>query len=613
MKWTLRKKILLGYGIALALMAVIIAWSHANLRRLGKASEAILTENYESILAAENMIDAIERQDSAILLLILRYQEEGRRQFAENESQFLQWLARAKDNITIEGEVEIVGGIEAEYASYLGHFAQLGVSVQMDPNGARTLYHETVLPSFRSVRDACVHLRQVNQETMFEASGHAHDLATRAIVSMLTLGVVAIGIGLGFSLLLSNLLVKPLSAMTGATRKIAEGDYDVEIVPASSDELGRLATDFNAMAKKLRVYRDLNVKQILSEKQKSEAIIRSIDDGIVVVDTDLKVADINPAATSIFGRRQSDVVGKHFLELVQYEEMLDCLRRSYESGQALSTTDRGENILTLERDGAPRHYQFSVTPVKSAGAAVIGVVVVLRDVTRLKELDRLKSEFVMAASHELRTPLTSMSMSVELLRENTADKLNDNERQLLDAAHEEMQRLKALVNDLLDISKIEAGKMEMEFDRTPVSMLLEKAVAMLNGQAEEKGIELSFAVAQDLPDVRADANKITWVLTNLISNALRYTDAGGYVRLGAESLGPQVHVSVTDNGTGIPYEYQSRIFDKFVQVKSDKSVGGTGLGLAICKEIVRAHGGTIWLDSVPGRGSTFTFTIPAVK
>ncbi len=613
MKWTLRTKILLGYGIALALMVVILAWSYVNLRRLGKASNAILTENYNSILAAENMIDAIERQDSAILLLILRYEEEGLRQFTENQSQFLQWLARAKDNVTIEGEAEIVAAIDSGYAAYLEHFSRLNVSLRADPADASALYHESVLPAFKSVRDACIRLREINQETMFEASEHARYVATRAIVSMLTLGIAAIGVGLGFSLLLSNLLAKPLSRIIGATHRIAEGDYDVEIQGSSSDELGRLATDFNAMTRKLRAYRDLNVKQIVSEKQKSEAIIRSIDDGLVVVDADFKVADLNPAATAIFAKRRSDVVGRHVLELVKNDELLGDLRRFYESGQAPSASEAGENFLSIERDGQQRHYQFSITPVRSAGEGVLGVVLVLRDVTRLKELDRLKSEFVMAASHELRTPLTSMSMSVELLRENAASKLNGDERQLLEAAHEEIQRLKALVSDLLDISKIEAGKMDMQFDRTPVSMLLEKAAAMLKSQADDKGIELSFHVAENLPDVKADANKITWVLTNLISNALRYTDRGGSIRLGAEALGPQVHITVADNGAGIPYEYQSRIFDKFVQVKSQKSVGGTGLGLAICKEIVRAHGGTIWVDSVPGQGSAFTFTIPTVE
>ena len=228
----------------------------------------------------------------------------------------------------------------------------------------------------------------------------------------------------------------------------------------------------------------------------------------------------------------------------------------------------------------------------------------------LKELDRLKSEFVMMASHELRTPLTSIGMSIDLLREKATPKLNEKEQELLSVAYEESQRLRALVNDLLDLSRIEAGKIDMEFTSVPVRTLFEKAVSPLKTQAEERSIELSYSVPDTVPNVKADPGKIIWVLVNLIANALRYTDKGGHISLRAEKIGVFAHISVQDDGIGIPYEYQSRIFDKFVQVKGVRDEGGSGLGLAISREMVRAHGGAIWVESAPGKGSTFTFTIP---
>lgn len=245
--------------------------------------------------------------------------------------------------------------------------------------------------------------------------------------------------------------------------------------------------------------------------------------------------------------------------------------------------------------------------------SLLGVVLLLRDVTRLTELDRLKSEFVMIVSHELRTPLTSIGMSIKLLLEKAMVKLNEKEQQLLSAADEDLQRLKTLVNNLLDLSKIEAGKMEMEFESVSVLTLCENVTKFLKNQVDSKGVDLTLTLPSNLPKVRADANKITWVLTNLLSNSLRYTDRGGQIRLSAEQLGPYVHLSVSDNGAGIPYEEQSKIFDKFVQIKSEKTLGGSGLGLTICKEIVHAHGGTIWVDSTPGKGSTFTFTFLALN
>ena len=256
------------------------------------------------------------------------------------------------------------------------------------------------------------------------------------------------------------------------------------------------------------------------------------------------------------------------------------------------------------------HYHFSVTPVLTASHGMLGAILVVRDMTKLKEIERMKSEFVATASHELKTPLTSIGMSIGLLRERIAGRLEPRERELLEVADEEVERLRSLIRDLLDLSKIEAGKIEMEFGNVPVSLLFEKAAQILSRQAEERGIALSCSVEDNLPAVRADANKVTWVLTNLISNALRYTQPGGHVRLSGQHVGSKVHISVADDGAGIPFEYQTKIFDKFVQVRDGAAEGGTGLGLAICKEVVRAHGGSIWVESTPGRGSTFTFTLP---
>ena len=612
MVWTLRKKIFIGYGITLALMVVVLIWALVNLLDLGKASDAILRENYKSILAAENMVYAIERQDSATLLLFLGYEDQAWKQFRDNESLFFQWLGRARDNITIEGEERIVKTIENGYNTYLNHIAELKPVYKSNLQRTATFYHETILPSFVSVRNACIHLREINQETMFKASERAGHIAKRAIWSMVFIGSAAIGIGLVFSLILSNLLVKPVRQMMEATRKISEGDYDVEISIQSSDELGDLTKDFNEMVKRLKVYHDLNIDQMMAEKRKSDAIILSIDDGIVVVDNEFRITGINPTAAKALHLESSQMENRHFLEVIKDEQLFNYVKHSIETGEPPTIEER-KNILTVEQGEKPYHYQFSITPVRGKAGSLLGVVLLLRDVTRLTELDRLKSEFVMTASHELRTPLTSIGMSIKLLLEKTMGKLSEKEQQLLLAAHEDLQRLKTLVNNLLDLSKIEAGKMEMEFENISLHTLCENAVGVLKSQIDSKGICLTLDLSQNIPHVKADVNKIIWVLTNLITNALHYSERGGYIRVSAEHLGPYVHVSVSDNGPGIPFEVQSKIFDKFVQIKSDKALGGSGLGLTICKEIVRAHGGTIWVDSTIGEGSTFTFTLPVVE
>jgi NtrC-family two-component system sensor histidine kinase KinB len=606
---TFRQKIFIGYGASLILVVVILAWAMFMMLRLGRASESILRENYRSIQAAEHMIDAIERQDSAVLLYLLGYQEQGLKEFRENETAFLQWLGRARDNITIPGEKEIIDSIEQNYTRYLGEVVNLHLKGASYQGGAINLYHELILPLFRSTRDTCVKLREINHETMYEASNRAGRLSLQAVVSMGVIGALAVIIGVVFSFFLSRLISRPVTELKQAALQIAEGNYEVQVPVQGSAELALLADQFNQMAEKLRKFHEMNIGKIIMEKLKSEAIIQSVDDGIMVVDDQLVINNVNPKAALIFGVHKDSLLGKHFFEAVRDEGLFHLLKQAVESGDAPSLQE-GEDIFTIASEKGSLHYQFSIMPMRSPSHVIQGVVLLLRDITRLRELDRLKSEFVLTASHELRTPLTSVSMAVDLLMESAAPKLTDQERELLEACHEDVQRLRALVNDLLDLSKIEAGKLDLAFERVEPGFLFDQALAIMKPQMDARHIELKLEVPEALPPVMIDPNKIVWVLVNLLANAVRHIPEGGHIRVKGERVGGQVHLAVSDDGEGVPYEIQSRIFDKFVQVKRDGSVGGSGLGLAISKEVVRAHRGTIWLDSVPGQGSTFTFTIP---
>jgi len=610
MRWTLRKKIILGYSVAILLILVVLGWAFYNIMHLGRASEAILKKNYNSILAAESMIAALERQDHSSLVLLLGYPSEGRTQFSEMEARFLQWFGRAQDNITEQGEREIIETVQSAYAVYLEKIAELRLLSESGGDKAAGFYHEAVFPACSAVRDACLSLKQVNESAMLRTSNKAKSVAHRAVLSMLVVGLAALGLGLVFSVMLSNLLTRPLRHLVEGAKAIAAGNYNIEIIDKSSDELGRLADEFNDMAKKLKGYHDLNIGQLVAEKKKSEAIISSIDDGIVVIDADFRILDINPAGARALGSAPEAARGRHFLEVLKDDRLFQLIRKTAESGEPPGVAE-GEDVITIIQGETSGHYQYRIAPIYSEAGARLRVVLYLRDITRLKELDRLKNEFVMTASHELRTPLTSIGMGIELLKERAGGKLGPEEQKLLGAAHEEIQRLKSLVNDLLTLSKIESGRIEMEFERASLPVLFDKIVADMRIQAEHKSVELSWKAPESLPPVKADVHKIAWVLTNLVGNALNFTAAGGFIRLSAERIGPLVYVHVKDNGSGIPIEYQSRIFDKFVQVGDRKGGATSGLGLAISREIIRAHGGTIWVDSAPQEGSTFTFTIPA--
>ncbi|MBU2547189.1 MAG: cell wall metabolism sensor histidine kinase WalK [Proteobacteria bacterium] len=609
---TLKRKILIGYGVAFALMGLVVAWAVTNLVSLGKATDAILSENYRSILAAENMVDALERQDSGTLLMFLGDVDKGISLFRENEAVFLEWLARAKDNITIHGETELVQSIESGYALYRKAFSGLtDFRDTTGPAGHSSRYRESVYPVFLRVREACIRLRHLNEETMYSASVKAGRVARRAIWSTVLVAASALLVALIFSWFLAERIVRPIRRFMEASRKISTGDYTVQVPVETGDELGRLAGEFNRMATQLGRYHEMNIEQIISEKNKGEAILSSIEDGLLVFDTDLKLTGINPAARRMLDLGLAEVSTLRCADILPDPQVCGLIREAVDPGFHTAIPDE-KRIITLAGGDESRHYLFSATAIRGRDRELSGIVLLLKDVTRLKEVERLKSEFVMAASHELRTPLTSLGMSVDLLLEHAAGGLPEKDRGLLEAAHEEVHRMKALVNDLLDLSRIEAGRIELEFESVPVATLFDHAREVFKGQMDMKEVTFSSEMAGDIPTVRADANKITWVLTNLLSNALRYVGKGGRIRLMACRIGAHVHLSVKDDGPGIPPEYQSKIFQKFVQVKG-REPGGTGLGLAICKEIVRAHGGSIWVESNVGRGSTFTFTIPVAR
>ncbi len=611
---TLRKKILIGYGVAFVLMGLVVAWAVANLVALGKATDAILSENYRSILAAENMVDALERQDSAILLFFLGDVQQGVAQFREHEAGFLEWLSRAKDNLTIQGEQELVQTIENDYTRFRQRFStltELPVEQREAAKPPLVVYHQDVHPVFAAVRSGCIQLRRLNEETMYAASLEAGRVAGRAIWSTLLVALAALSAALIFSMVLAARITRPLRGFVTASRRISSGDYAVEVPVESRDELGVLAGEFNQMASQLGRYHDMNIEQIIAEKNKGEAIVSSIEDGLVVFDTGLRATGINPAARRMLDLAFVETTPLGCEDILPSPEVCALIRATVDSGAPPDVPDE-QRIVTLREAGRSRHYLFSITVVRGRDNGLSGIVLLLRDVTRLKEVERLKSDFIMAASHELRTPLTSLGMSVDLLLEHVAQDLAPKDGELLRAAHEEVQRMKALVNDLLDLSKIEAGKIALEFERVPVSTLFEHVGRVFKTQAEQRQVVLDLSCPPELPLVRADANKITWVLSNLVSNALRYAPQGGRIALRANRAGPQVHLSVRDNGPGIPAAYQARIFQKFVQVQG-REPGGSGLGLAICKEIVRAHGGTIWVESAEGAGSTFTFTLPVAQ
>jgi len=272
------------------------------------------------------------------------------------------------------------------------------------------------------------------------------------------------------------------------------------------------------------------------------------------------------------------------------------------------------SVLPWAVDGARRAFRIRSTPMKDADGRLVGAVTLLEDVTHLSEVSRLKSEFIAAASHELRTPLTSVQMGIHLLLEGSAGPLAERQQEILQVCREDTTRLDRLMRELLDLSKIESGAVTPVLAPTRPAALISAAIDPLRLQVETRGVRLEVDAPPDLPAVLVDRSQLERVIGNLVTNAMRATPAGGTINVAAVTRGPQVAFSVADTGAGIPRDYLPRIFEPFVQVPhAPGGGGGAGLGLAISRRIVEAHGGQLTVQSSPGKGSTFTFTMPVAE
>ena len=618
---TLRTKLLAGYLIFIAALVVLGGLSAWRLREMGGVARRIISNNYDSVVAAQEMKESLERQDSAALFAILGAHDKAATQLREHRARFDASFNKAAANITEVGEHEALEAIRHDRDSYYQMFDNFMVSVgsfqPSPPPGsaagagdseeiARNEYFTMLEPQFNKLRADCENLLQLNQRAMVGKSEAAAGVAQLWFYRTLAIAALLVGAGIILAFFLANRIVEPLRQLTATTAKIAGGDLNAKVVVSSRDEVGVLAAEFNRMAERIRRLRSSDLGQLLVAQQTTEAAVDSLYDPVIVTDGEGRVTRLNAAAEEIFGSEKENR-GRHVGEVSRDARIAGAVAEALASQRPVAGEGMS-SVLPLTVAGSEREFRLRTTPMRDNGSHLLGAVTLLEDITHLREIDRLKSEFIATASHELRTPLTSVQMGVHLLLEGATGELNDQQAEVLGACREDCERLDKLMRDLLDLSKIEAGESQPELKPIRARDLIASEAEVLRPQVEAKALLFGLDVSIDLPLVLADKAQLERVIANLVMNAIRYTRQGG-IRISAERRGHFVAVSVADTGEGIPPEYLPHIFDKFVQVPGATS-GGAGLGLAISRGIVEAHGGQISVQSEVGAGSTFTFTLP---
>ncbi len=613
---TLRSKLLLGQAPLAIVLVLLAALGAGTVTSLGRSPELLLAENYRSVLAAERMLAALERIEAdALFRAAGRPGDEAGT--AGQRARFQAELEAQEGNITEPGEEAATRRLRASWTAYLGEVAaQRGVAEPGGPGGPSgpsgpglEAHFDRLVPAYRAVQDAAGHVLAVNQDAMQAKSERVRARAERSVNLVIAVTAAALLAGLLASLALTARLLRPLGVLARTARRLGEGDLAARAALRGGDEIAALAREFDTMADRLAQYRQSSLGELLQAQQAAQAAIDSLPDPVLVIDAAGVISNANGAAEKLLEAAGPGAPPSLSALPPALREAVERVRAHVLAGRGPWSPRGFEDAVRLDGPEGARHLLPRASPLYSE-KGVVGVTLVLQDVTRLMRFDELKNDLVATVAHEFRTPLTSLRMAVHLCAEEVVGPLTVKQADLMQAAREDLDRLQGIVDDLLDLSRIQSGRMELRLAPVEVAALLAEAEGALRGAAEAAGVELLARVAEPGLAVAADRERAAIVLANLVSNGIRHTSAGGRVTAEAARLGERVRFEVADTGEGIAPEHQARIFEKFYRVPGARG-GSVGLGLWISREIVEAHGGEMGVSSAPGQGSRFWFTLPA--
>jgi two-component system, NtrC family, sensor histidine kinase KinB len=598
----MKRRILLWFCPILILFLGVGLYAVWLFNRLGPSIDVILKENYQSVLAGQQMKESAERMDSGLSFALAGEERRGRDLFNENNPIFQENLQRELRNITVPGEGELADKIkeaETRYQTLAQTFWDTS-----EAEARRKMYFSQLLPLFTEIKNSAQEVIRINQENMVQADHHARALSadsTRAMVILLVFGI-ALALSLGYGL--QRTILRPIHTLTAVSKELGEGRLDQVVPVESNDELGQLADAFNKLAARLRVYRQTTTDQLSQARHMTEITFSAFPDSILALSMDGKINFANPAA----GKLLQKINGDSGLPVAIQEEVGKILK-----GAPDSVPTSFEKAIAVRIDDHEAFLLPRIIGMRDESGNMFGAALVLQDVTRFRLMDEVKTNLVSTVSHELKTPLTSIRMGLHLLLEERIGSLNPKQLELLVAAREDSERLLRMINDLLDLARLESGQTRQRLEVVSPGALIEEALPDLRSLAEAHDSRLVAEVAPDLPEVAVDSRQIGHVFSNFVSNAARFSKTGEEIVLSVKLVGKAVRFSVLDHGPGIAKEFQPRVFERFFRIPGTEESNGVGLGLAIAKEIVVSHGGSIGLRSTVGEGSEFYFDLPVAR
>ncbi len=613
MNFTLKTKITFALSTLLFMLIIIGISALYYINRLTAESKLVLKDNFRSLAYTNDMHthlgnvqniilqtqqDNINAQKLADFNIILKKEIKS----------FEKKLQESKNNITEIGEKDLLAIIEKDYQTYqnLIEIYYTNLTTNQKPI---TLNTQDFTNIYQILNTNIAKLFDINGKAMQVKNEKLHQTGNNLDVFLKVLGFLGIILVLLVLFLLPNYIINPIKELTTKIKAIENKDYNQKIIIRTNDEVGTLAKAFNAMVLQLKVYEEINLAEILTEKKRTEAVMNALDSGILFLDNKRNTLQANQLAMELIGL-DKDMLRNHATVVADKYDFVDEFLRNVETREPQPDSPP---IIAFEWHDKQHFFTKKLIEITyknpfSQKEEKAGFALVLQNVTAFKESDETKSNFLATVSHELKTPIASTKMSIELLENTKIGMLNTEQNELITHIKEDIDRMQRMVSELLKVSQWEAGQIKLNIGLVSVEKIINYAYKAVENIAFQKNISIEINTEKNTPDVIADTEKTAWVLVNLLNNAIRYSPEHSNIEIDVWHEQNTVFVSVTDAGEGINPALRERIFDRFFTTGHEKSFN-TGLGLAIARDFIEAQKGKIYLGQKRKEGATFIFTL----
>ena len=562
----IKTKLRLGFGLLFLLIVLLAAVATTSIYSLKNDTNNILHDNYNSLIYAKSMMQNLNDPENF------------------NSKSFERKLANQELNATEQGEKELNQQIRDKFDTY------------------KAGNHSSEL--LKDIRISLLEVMEMNMQAIEIKSNFAEKTANQAILLIVFTGIACVFIAFNSLITIPSNIANPIQKLTNSIKEIASNNYKERVYLDKKDEFGDLALSFNTMASKLEEYNESHLATILKQKTRMETLINNMHDVVIGLDEQMQVIFANDEAVKVTGLTAKQMVNKAGKDLALHNDLIRLLLQNIETD--IKKDEKPLQIVVDEKEQffTKEIFHIEIIPTGETIKQVVGHVIILRNITEFKELDAAKTRFIATVSHEFKTPISSMEMSLQLLRNKQIGSLNNEQNDLVTSIDDDVHRLLRITKELLNLTQIESGSIQMNKTEIFPIEILENAVKANQTLAEQKNLVIETNIPNHLESIEVDLEKTALVLSNLISNAIHYSHENAKIWITIEQTMTETLFRVKDEGIGIPIEFLPKVFDRYFRVPGTHKEG-TGLGLAISKEFIEAQKGKLDVLSEYGAGSEF--------